>query len=150
MKLNIYTDGSCWKGDGAWAYVFVSSKNGVDYIIQGAGFVSGTTSNRMEMTAIIKAGEKLLSLGLKPEMVQIYSDSQYSKNMFNETWQVREATKNKDLIARWFEVRDELAKICPVTIDWIRGHDGNKYNEMVDQMCTSERESHANTQNIAG
>lgn len=147
MKLDIYTDGSCWQGDGSWAYVFVSTKKGVDYTIRGAGFESPTTSNRMEMTAIIRAIEKLLETGLKPEHVHVYTDSQYTMNMFNGTWKVRETTKNKDLIARWFEARDKLLRICSLSIDWVRGHDGNKYNEMVDEMCTSEREHGVKTRN---
>ncbi|MDP1803369.1 MAG: ribonuclease H [Bacteroidota bacterium] len=77
--IKIYTDGSCHTQllIGAWAaLVFTGEKK---TILKGVE--TNTTHNRMELLAVIKAIEMLDANGLKDEVLNIYSDSQYVVNL---------------------------------------------------------------------
>lgn len=138
MNLEIYTDGSCWLGKGSWAFVMVATHKGKECLLKNSRAVNGTTNNRMEMTAVIEAVKQLQVLDIKVENLVIYSDSQYTVNMFNGKWKVKPSTKNPDLIKEWNDVKDTVR--TNITLKWIRGHDGNKYNELADQLCNEARE----------
>ena len=72
--ITIYTDGSCLgnPGSGGWAAVILKG-NKRDSI---CGKKKGTTNNRMELMAPIKA----LELFSKKEKIKIYTDSMYVKD----------------------------------------------------------------------
>lgn len=77
--IEVYTDGSCHTQSlyGAWAaLVFTDGKK---QMLKGTE--TGTTHNRMELMAVIKAIELLDTLGFKNELLNIYSDSQYVVNL---------------------------------------------------------------------
>ena len=76
----IYTDGACSgnPGPGGWGAVLIY--NDIEKEISGAKLE--TTNNEMEMTAVIKA----LELLKRPCKVDLYSDSAYVVNAFNEGW----------------------------------------------------------------
>lgn len=127
----IYTDGSCRgnPGPGGWGWVN-SNTNSSD-----GGKVKDTTNNRMELTAVIKA----LESHSESFDITIISDSKYVTDAFNQGWldnwvsnnwrtSSRKAVKNQDL---W----KELLSLCEsrnVIFEWVRGHDGNTWNEMAD------------------
>ena len=71
--IKIYTDGSCLNnpGDGGWAAII----NDDGKILKISGSEKNTTNNKMELTAPIKALQKIK----KKEKVKIYTDSQYVK-----------------------------------------------------------------------
>ena len=137
--IRIYTDGSCLgnPGAGGWAAVIVDERNHREEIYGGA---EHTTNNRMELTAAIKALEKI-SVGAS---VELFTDSNYLKNAFTNGWLVkwksngwRTATKspvlNKDL---WQEL-DALIATRTVKFNWVKGHAGNHFNERCDELAHS-------------
>jgi ribonuclease HI len=133
--MKIYTDGSCFpnpNGCGGWAFIAVDNNK---IIHRGLGSDKSTTNNRMELTAIIEALE-----WLGDEPATIYSDSQYSINsiiIWYDGWVMRgsvDKKANTDLIG----YANELYKKKNVKIEWVRGHDGNEYNEMADELCNLE------------
>lgn len=72
----------------------------------------------------------------EPSEIIIYSDSQYivnsvSKKLYLE-WIRTLDKKNLDL---WFELADLLEQHI-VIIKWVKGHNGNKWNELADKWCT--------------
>lgn len=120
-----YTDGSCSNnpnGVGAWAYV-VTTKGAVIGKRVGRDYV--TTSNRMELMAILEVMKDF------PDVMYILSDSQYSVNCISGKWK---AKVNLDLI----DPAKKIMKQKKIELSWVKGHCGNEYNEMADQLCGEE------------
>lgn len=119
MTIEIYTDGSCLKnpgGPGGWAFVIVG-----DDIVVRSGGEPKTTNNRQEIMAILEA-----VLWMKtPATLKIYSDSQYAIGVLSGKWNPQ---KNLDLIAQF----KSASKAHKVSFEWVRGHDGNEFNEIAD------------------
>ena len=103
-----------------------------------------TTNNRMELMAAI-AGLEALN---RPCEVDLYSDSRYLVDAFNQHWisgWVRrgwkragnEPVKNPDLWQRLLQA----AKQHRVTWHWVKGHDGHPQNERCDQLATGAADS---------
>ncbi len=79
----------------------------------------------------------------EPCRIRIYSDSQYVVKAIKEHWIVkwqqnnwkrgREPVKNVDLWKRM--LRDMEGH--NVEFVWVKGHAGNKYNEICDRLATS-------------
>lgn len=125
-----YTDGSCWNSDpyrcGGSAYVVLNDKGRV---IKAAhkGF-KGTSSNRMEMLAIISA---LASIPQGSDLIFI-TDSQYSLDAFGEGYP---AVRNQDLIRMFKTYRARLGQVQ----GWhIKGHNGTPLNEWCDYWSNFE------------
>ncbi|MDR2965683.1 MAG: ribonuclease HI [Treponema sp.] len=140
--LGIYTDGGCSgnPGPGGWAYVILlQTFQELKIIAQDKGGVTETTNNKMELTAVIEALRKLKTMDV-PRQVTVYTDSQYVQKGISEwikTWKKnswktsdKKPVKNQEL---WIEL-DTLAGDFTITWQWIKGHAGNKYNELCDQM----------------
>lgn len=150
MKIRIFTDGACSEnpGPGGWAAVF-NTENKCKTI---SGNEQLTTNNRMELRAIIEAYKKILSRKKRSEDVQydIYSDSAYVVNTVNnrwiETWQKNnwqttknEDVKNRDLWEEFSELREKAIKLnVSITLNKIKGHSGNTFNELVDKLAKEE------------
>lgn len=124
-----YTDGSCdcpGTRCGGSAYIILQDDN----IIKEAhkGFLN-TTNNRMEMLAIISAVYSV------PEgsSITVFSDSQYAINIFSGKWK---AKTNTDLVRRY----SSISCTRNISLRWIKGHNGDKYNEMADQLAFSSCE----------
>lgn len=138
--VTVYTDGSCdtQSGDGGWAYALRYG----EHHRHESGFEAGTTNNRMELTAAVRALEALR----EPCEVEIITDSQYLKKAFTDgwlrTWQRngwrtanRQSVKNQDL---WEQLL-ELTARHQVRWSWTRGHAGNDGNEQVDGLALAAR-----------
>ncbi len=103
-----------------------------------------STNNRMELIAPIQA---LRSLKEQHEIC-LYTDSTYVKNGISfwihewkkHGWLTREKqpVKNKDL---WHLLDAEMQR-HKITWKWIKGHTGNRWNELADQLASSSREFH--------
>lgn len=133
----IYTDGACSgnPGAGGWAAIIVHGEQET-ILVDGEKL---TTNNRMELMAAISA---LRSLVDQPFLeTVIYTDSQYVKNgitIWVENWKKngwktakKELVKNVEL---WREL-DELNKRVRPIWQWVKGHDGDEYNERCDKLA---------------
>ena len=136
MMIKIYTDGSCLgnPGAGGWAAVLVDDNHREEIF----GGEEHTTNNRMELTAAIRALEKI-SAGTT---VELFTDSSYLKNAFTNGWLVkwksngwktagRSPVLNQDL---WLAL-DELISNRVVKFNWVKGHAGNFFNERCDVLA---------------
>lgn len=139
-QVTVYTDGSCdtTSGRGGWAYLLDHD----GHRKQASGFEAGTTNNRMELTAAVRALEALT----KPCEVRIVTDSEYLKRAFTDGWlekwqrngwrtASRQPVKNQDLWQRLLE----LTAVHDVTWTWTRGHAGHEENEIVDRLALKAR-----------
>ena len=122
----IYTDGGCAKnpgGVGAYGVVMIDNETG-EFCEYSEAFPE-TTNNRMEVMAVIAAMEKMTP----GQSAIIHSDSQYVINCWSGAWQKK---KNKDL---WSRMK-KAGRGKKIEMVWVKGHDGDTYNERCDDLAT--------------
>ena len=139
MKIKIYTDGACSgnPGKGGWAAIILDDNEKQTKI---SGSENRTTNNRMELMAAIMALKKIK----KESEILIYTDSKYVKDGITEwikKWKLndwrssnKKPVKNKDL---WI-ILDNSCQKHKISWKWVKGHAGNKYNDLVDKMAVLE------------
>ena len=137
-RTGLFTDGSCEgnPGPGGWGLVWVED----DAIVEEKfGEDPSTTNNRMELLALIHA-YRMLS---PDRAVTLYSDSQLCVKTVNEWaagWEKRGWRRKRGPIANLELVKElyALANAHPhATLEWIRAHDGSRWNEYADALATS-------------
>ena len=143
-KVTIYTDGACSgnPGAGGWGAVLFYK----DVKKEISGFEANTTNNQMELTAAIKA----LNMLKVPCEIDLYSDSAYLVNAFNEGWLIKWQlngfkNSNKKPVQN-VELWQQLAELCAThKINWIKvkGHADNVYNNRCDELATGEIKKHS-------
>lgn len=121
----IHTDGACKGNPGPGGWGAVIEQNGGQVKLSGSE--PQTTNNRMEMTAVIKGLEAVDASA----NVLISSDSTYVINTMTKGWK-RKA--NQDL---WDQL-DRLGESRNVSWRWVRGHNGDRGNELADALATKE------------
>ena len=139
--IKIWTDGSCLgnPGPGGWGFIATDGKN----VAQRSGGEKMTTNNQMELTAVIRA----LTAAQKHSEIEIHTDSQYVKNGMESwiknwkknNWKTadKKPVKNQEL---WQKL-DELASRIKIHWVWVRGHNGEEFNERVDDLARTTAES---------
>ena len=138
-KVIIYTDGACSgnPGPGGWGAILMYN----DIKKEISGGENPTTNNKMELTAAIEA----LSMLKMPCEVDLYSDSAYLINCFQNNWlkgwkaknwvnSKREKVKNVEL---WMRL-DELNKTHKINWIKVKGHADNEYNNRCDELARME------------
>jgi len=143
VALKVFTDGGCSgnPGPGGWAYVLVlKTFQGERIIGQHKGWEKETTNNRMELMAVISALKAIKIMDNIPRHALVCTDSQYVQKGITEwiqnwkknSWRTsdKKPVKNQDL---WIEL-DALAAGLSLDWEWVKGHAGNTYNELCDQM----------------
>ena len=139
QKITIYTDGACSgnPGPGGWGAVLMYNEHKKEI----GGAEPQTTNNRMELMAVIKALESL-----KNECeVDLYSDSAYVINAFNNGWiynwqkngwktKDKEPVKNQELWEMLYEYTQKHK------VKWIKvkGHADNEYNNRCDKIAREQ------------
>jgi ribonuclease HI len=134
-SVRIYTDGACKGNPGPGGWGALLRFDGREKELHGGE--PGTTNNRMELTAVIRALEALK----RPCEVDLYTDSQYVQKGISEwiaSWKRRgwktadrKPVKNVDL---WMEL-DRLAGAHRIRWHWVRGHAGHAENERADALA---------------
>jgi len=133
--VDIYTDGACKgnPGPGGWGALL---KFG-DHATEMHGGEPGTTNNRMELTAVIRALESLK----RPCKIRLHTDSQYVQkgiSVWIHDWKRRgwrtadkKPVKNVDL---WQQL-DALRALHEIDWIWVKGHAGDPGNERADELA---------------
>ena len=121
----IHTDGSCLlnPGPGGWGAVIAGEGGAVSKL---SGGERSTTNNRMEITAVIEALESIP----QGASAVVHSDSEYVVKTMTKGWK---RNANKDL----WERLERSASARNVEFRWVRGHAGNKGNEMADRLAVN-------------
>lgn len=144
MLVKIYTDGAArGNPDGPGGYgtilICVDGKGQEHKREYSQGYVK-TTNNRMELMAAIVGLEALT----RPCQVELYSDSKYVVDAFNQKWidgwlkknwkrGKNEPVKNVDLWKRLLAAKEPH----DVKFIWVKGHDGHAQNERCDELATT-------------
>ena len=141
-KVTIYTDGACSgnPGPGGWGAILMYNGNKKEL----SGGNKDTTNNIMEITAVLEA---LKALKFSCE-VDLYSDSAYVVNSFNQGWIYNwlkkgwktasgEPVKNREL---WEELYN-LTQTHKVTFHKVKGHADNEFNNRCDELARNAIDS---------
>src|SRR5262245_10953083 len=139
-RITVYTDGACSgnPGPGGWAWAVAP-----DGIPSASGGELTTTNQRMEITAALEA-LRTLTAAHPGVPIDVVSDSTYVVDCFRDRWSAKwEATgwrtsarkpvANADLWAPLVA----LVKANPVTFRWVRGHSGDRLNDLVDRLAVA-------------
>ena len=134
----IFTDGSARPnpGSGGW---------GVVHVLKGEiraslhGHEENTTNNRMELTGLINAAKII-----EPrEAVDIFTDSELCVNTMNQwakAWE-KNGWKKKSGPIKNLELVQELYFLLKdrplIKLQWIKAHNGWKWNEYADSLSTA-------------
>lgn len=135
-EVTVYSDGACSgnPGPGGWAAILISGRAKREI----SGGERDTTNNRMELTAAIEALKTLKTCS----RVTLHTDSTYvfrGATEWLEGWKKRGwrrkegALLNDDL---WRALDLELTR-HEVQWKWVKGHDGNHYNELADRLAVA-------------
>lgn len=132
----IYTDGACSHnpGPGGWGCVLLYK----GHRKEASGAETMTTNNRMELTAAIEA-LKLLNRNC---VVDLYTDSAYLYNAFEENWLINwqrrqwktssgKNVENRDL----WELLLKLCGIHTVRFHKVKGHSTDVENNRCDELA---------------
>lgn len=140
--IRIYTDGACKgnPGNGGWGALILYEKEAIEIF----GGETETTNNRMELTAVIRALEKIQ--GQEGE-IEVYTDSTYVQKGISEwiinwkrnSWKSsnKKPVKNQDL---WIRL-DQLKQQKIIEWKWVKGHAGHPENERADILANKGVES---------
>lgn len=137
----LYSDGACSgnPGPGGWGYVLFDAQELL--ITEGGGFASGTTNNRMEMTALLEGLKDAQKRKIKSLL--ILTDSTYVIRGFTQWrhgwkkkgWLTAEGSPvtNRDL----WESLEHAAQGLKLQWRYVRGHQGTPGNERVDEIAVA-------------
>jgi ribonuclease HI len=125
MKTLVWTDGSCnaegVAGHGGWA-ALIERDGSTEQLV---GSAMETTQNRMELTAVCEALERVNGA------IEVRTDSKYIEKCFSEGWHIRwrrddkwrttkGPVKNRGLWERLFALVEDDAR--DVSFVWVKGH----------------------------
>lgn len=143
QRIVIHTDGACIgnPGPGGWAVLFQTLEGEQEIRRKTiSGGTQDTTNNRMEMLAAIEALERLKN---REKPVSIISDSQLLIKGMNDWlhgWKLNgwksssgKQVKNVDLWKRL----DALDQDRLISWEWVKGHAGDPFNELVDGLANA-------------
>jgi ribonuclease HI len=146
MKTLVWTDGSCnaegVAGRGGWA-ALIERDGSTEQLV---GSAMETTQNRMELTAVCEALERVNGA------IEVRTDSKYIEKCFSEGWHIRwrldnkwrtpkGPVKNRDLWERLFALVEDDAR--DVAFVWVKGHRDEANNNIVDRLSRAASKSHA-------
>lgn len=138
-KVEIYSDGACSGNPGPGGYGTVLVYKNIEKELSDG--CESTTNNRMELLGCIVGLEQLK----EPCEVSVTSDSKYLCDAINQGWLAswkkngwKKADKKPVLNRELWERLDKQLSVHKVTFNWIKGHNGHKYNERCDTLAVSE------------
>lgn len=135
-QVIVYTDGACSgnPGPGGWGAILMYQDNRREL----SGFAPETTNNRMEIMAVIAALQALR----EPCAVDIYTDSAYVCNAFQQRWlnnwqrngwktSAKKPVENREL----WETLLCLSQMHQLTFHKVKGHADNMHNNRCDELA---------------
>jgi ribonuclease HI len=136
----VFTDGAADPnpGPGGWGAVYVVDGT---VVVQDHGHEAHTTNNRMELTALLR-GADLVPDGTP---ATLYTDSRLCYDTLTKWapgWERRGwrrktgAIANLELVQALYE---KLRARPELRLEWIKAHDGTRWNEYADALATAYR-----------
>lgn len=126
--IEIYTDGACQPNPGKSGIGFLIISNN-KIVKKFSHYLGCGTNNIAELTAIQYALQFILSHSKENEEIKLYSDSEYAIGCLTKNWNIK---KNIELIN---EIKNIIKKFKNISFIWVKAHDKNEYNNMVDSLA---------------
>lgn len=127
----VFTDGAYSSSRDQGGVGIIILKDGKE-ILRYSNMYKKTTNNQMELGAIIIA---LRMIKGKIDSLEIYTDSQYCIGCAVQGWKRK---KNKVMWDEFDRQYNRVKELCPdIRFVHVKGHAGNKYNEIVDNLAVS-------------
>lgn len=127
MEIILYCDGaySSSRDQGGWAFVVLKDGEKIhsDFLPE-----KKTTNNRMEIQAALEACKWCKENSYNK--ITIFTDSMYVIGTMTKNWK---RNKNNDL---WVQL-DEAVSGLEISWTHVKGHTGNKYNELCDALAVA-------------
>ena len=140
-EVDMYTDGACKGNPGAGGFCCILRYKGKEKLVSGGE--ANTTNNRMELCAVISGLEILR----EPCEVTVYSDSKYVVDAMKLGWArgwKEKGWKKSDgktaLNTDLWERLLSLSEMHRLRFVWVKGHDGQEYNERCDREAVAQAE----------
>lgn len=129
----IYTDGSATTHDqpGGWSFIVVV--NGVK-VHSASGGIQNATNNIAELTAAVEGLKYAAANNLTTPLILV-ADSQLVLHFADGTWNCK-----KLHLALLANTLNKLFKQLNASTRWVKGHNGDKFNEECDVLAKAERE----------
>lgn len=144
--IRIHTDGSANNktGEGGWATIIQVPS----ILTEITGWTEGTTSNRMEMIAMIEGLKEFET----PSEIEIISDSAYIINAIKGHWYERWFKDNRRSKPRpnmdlWLEMSG-LLHFHDISFTKVKGHNGDYWNERADKLAAIARKEKKSLRNV--
>jgi len=147
-SLNIYTDGASRprtskRGGFGFAIEFVESGR----VLLAGGSVDSYTTNAvtelygaisaMKFACLFVERKNITSIKIHCDAEYVVKNSSRYKQWKAQGWKnTSGAVKNKHLWIEFDVVYTKLSKICNVEFIWVKGHNGNRLNELADKAST--------------
>lgn len=129
--VHIYADGSGTTANKDAGIGTVVIRNSTVTIV--GDWIGQGTNNVAELTAIYRG---LQEIPCRDADITIHSDSQYALGSLSQDWKIK---ANKDLI---LEIRVDLERRSNVQYKHVRGHNGDMWQEICDQLAHMGRTGH--------
>lgn len=147
--VDIFTDGACSTKTkcGGWACIIV--EDDVE-LSRYEGAEIDTTNNRMELQAFLTALKVANEIETQNTEVNIFSDSAYIVNCFDEQWYLRwqlngwrasdkQPVKNKELWQEIIEQHKLAHRHLKLNIYKVKAHSGCLWNELADKWAVMQK-----------
>ncbi len=132
-RITLFCDGSSLGNPGYGGWCGILRYKDKEKILKGSA--KNVTNNQMELSALIFSLQALK----EPCEVLVVSDSKYvldglSKWLSNWITKDFKKVKNSELWKQYLEV----SKSHKISVEWVRGHNGHRENEICDKIAKEE------------
>lgn len=148
-EYEIYTDGASRMFNNKttrmgvmFGVIFQKLSDGTSVIVdEYSGEIPGATSNRSEIFGVLFGIDRVLKSDPGKKRITVYTDSRYVVDNFRVVFKkfitpcknkVYTSYPNWDL---WSCVANRRMLNKDIFVNWVKGHNGNEYNEYCDKMC---------------
>jgi ribonuclease HI len=134
--IEVYIDGSSKGNPGPGGAGIVIQDKATQETIGIHGIPLGcVTNNQAEFLALKHALIELTGEGLSGDQIKVLTDSQLVIGIFSQNWKAR---ANLELV---IEIRNLVKDFPQLTFAYVRGHNGNRGNELADSLAQEAAES---------
>jgi len=126
-EVIVFADGAC-SGNPGPAGLGVAIFEGETKKLELSEFLGTGTNNIAELTAILRAAERLAS---DERAIEIRTDSSYAIGVLTKGWK---AKANPELVAK---TKVALGKLASVKLTYVPGHSGVAGNELADALAVA-------------
>jgi len=134
--IEVYIDGSSKGNPGPGGAGIVIVDASTQEILRAQGIPLGSvTNNQAEFLALKHALIEQKRRCLLELAISIFTDSQLVVGIFSQNWKAR---ANLELV---MEIRSLLKEFPQLTFAYVRGHNGNRGNELADSLAQKAAET---------